>query len=177
LFEYEFLILFFLRMHLWMREVWFCRNSWLQKGLNGTWTQFALNRNHQPRQKYISTDKTILYWFTLISWATSNSPLNKPFKRFHYSANSYNEYTNLSRLQRVHKPLQVITSTQTYPGYHEYTNLSRLYQSQSPPEIKTTQDWNKHSQKREQWKLTRVYLTMVKNYTMVSTTQNSICSL
>jgi len=29
----------------------------------------------------------------------------------------YKEYTNLSRLQRVHKPLQVITSTQTSPGY------------------------------------------------------------
>jgi len=55
-------------------------------------------------------------------------------------ANSYNEYTNLSRLQQVHKPLQVITSTQTSPGYHEYTNLSRLYQSQSPLEIKTTED-------------------------------------
>jgi len=73
--------------------------------------------------------------------------------------------------------LQVTTSTQTYPsylctqtspGYNEYTNLSRLYQSQSSPEIKTIQNWNKHSQKREQSKLTRVYFTMVKNYTMVS---------
>jgi len=43
----------------------------------------------------------------------------------------YNEYTNLCRL-------------------FEYTNLSRLYQSQSPPNIKTTQDLKKHSQKREQ---------------------------
>jgi len=61
------------------------RNNWLQKGgLNGAWTQFAINRNHQPRQKYITTDKAILYWFTLISWATSSSPLNKLFKRFHY---------------------------------------------------------------------------------------------
>ena len=95
-----------------------CRNNWLQKGgLNGAWTQFALNWNHQQRQKYISTDKAVLYWFTLIYWATSSSPLNKPFKRFHYLVNSYNEYTNLSRLQRVHKPLQVITSTQTSPGY------------------------------------------------------------
>jgi len=60
-------------------------------------------------------------------------------------------------------------STQTSLGYHEYTNLStRLYQSKSPPEIKTTQDLKKHSQKREQWKLTRVYFTMVKNYIMVS---------
>jgi len=95
-----------------------CRNNWLQKGgLNAAWTQFAINRNHQPRQKYISIDKAVLYWFTLISWATSSSPLNKLFKRFQYVANSYNEYTNLSRLQRVHKPLQVITSTQTSPGY------------------------------------------------------------
>jgi len=78
-----------------------------RRGLNGVWTQFAINRNHQPRQKYITTDKAILYWFTQISWATSSSPLNKPFKRFHYSTNSYNEYTNLSKLQWVHKPLQV----------------------------------------------------------------------
>jgi len=32
--------------------------------------------------------------FTLISWITSSSPLNKLFKRFHYSLNSYNKYTN-----------------------------------------------------------------------------------
>ena len=74
-------------------------------------------KQDHPRQEYISTDEAILYWFTLISWATSSSPLNKPFKRFYYLVNSYNEYTNLSRLQRVHKPLQVITSTQTSPGY------------------------------------------------------------
>jgi len=37
----------------------------------------------------------------------------------------------------------------TSPGYNEYTNLSRLYESQSLPEIKTTQDWKKHYQKRE----------------------------
>jgi len=80
----------------------------------------------------------------------------------------YNEYTNLSRLQWVHKPLQVITGIQTSLGYHEYTNLSRLYWFQSPPEIKSTQELKKHSQKREQWKLTRVYFTKVKNYTMVS---------
>ena len=116
-----------------------CRNNWLLKGgLNRAWTQFAINRNHQPRQKYISTDKAVLYWFTLISWATSRSPLNKPFKRFHYSVNSYNEYTNLSRLQRVHKPLQVITSTQTSPSYHEYTNLSRLQRVDKPLQVVTS---------------------------------------
>jgi len=85
--------------------------------LNGAWTQFAINRNHQPIKKYINTDKAVLYWFILISWATSSSSLNKLFKRFHYLANSYNEYKNFSRLQRVHKPLQVITSTQTFSGY------------------------------------------------------------
>jgi len=26
-----------------------------------------------PRQEYISTYEVVLYWFTLISWATSNS--------------------------------------------------------------------------------------------------------
>jgi len=77
----------------------------------------------------------------------------------------------------VLSPLQVTTSTQTSLCYNEYTNLSRLseyaklsrlYQSQSPLKIKTTQDWKKHSQKREQWKLTRVYFTMVKNYIIFS---------
>jgi len=97
-------------------------------------------KQDHPRQEYINTYEAILYWFTLISRATSSSFLNKPFNRFHYSVNSYNECTNLSRLQRVHKHLQVITSTQTSLGYNEYTNLSRLYQSQSPPEIQTIQN-------------------------------------
>jgi len=106
------------------------RTTGSRRGLNGAWTQFVINRNHQPRQKYISTNKAVLYWFTLISWATSSSPLNKP--RFHYLANSYNEYTNLSRLQWVHKPLQVTTSTQTSPGYHS-TQTSSGYTSPNLP--------------------------------------------
>jgi len=81
----------------------------------------------------MSTDKAVLYWFTLISWAKSSSPLNKLFKRFHYLANSYNEYTNLSRLQRVHKPLPVITSTQTSPGYIASTQTSPGYTSLNLP--------------------------------------------
>ena len=59
-----------------------------------------------------------------MSWATSSSPLNKPFNRFHYIINVYTQYTNLFRLQRVHKPLQVTTSTQTSSGYNEYTLIT-----------------------------------------------------
>ena len=121
--------------------------------MDGARTQFASNKTikqDRPRQEYISTNEIILYWFTQISWVMSSYPLNKLFKRFHYIINFYTEFTNLSKLQRVYKHLQVTTSTQTSVCFNEYTNLSRLYESQSPSEIKTTQDLKKHSQMREQ---------------------------
>ena len=110
-------------------------------GLNEAWTQFAINRNHQPRQKYISIDKAV---FILVH------PNLLGYVQFSHKQTVQEVSLYHKWLQRVHKPLQVITSTQTSPGYHEYTNHSRLYQSQSPPEIKTAHDWNKHSKKREQ---------------------------
>ena len=138
-----------------------------KRGLNGAWTQFTINRNHQPRQKYISTNKAVLYWFTLISWATSSSPLKKPLKRFHYSANSYNEYTNLSRLQRVHIPLQVITSTQTSPDYASL-NLS-LRSRTLKIEINTLKRENNESSQgftSQWWRITQWFHTTQTLYTL-----------
>jgi len=84
---------------------------------------------------------------------------------------------NLSRLQRVHKPLQVTTSTQTSSGYsstktssgYSSTKASPSYTNPNLPLWSRPHNIKRNTLKRENNESSqRVYFTMVKNCTIFS---------
>ena len=128
-------------------------------GLNGAWTQFSIDRNHQVR-----LSKAIIYKHKWSNFILVHINL-LGYVQFSLEQTVQEVPLYHKWLQRVHKPLQVITSTQTSPGY---TNLNSPLRSRLKTKRNTLKRENNESSQRftsQWWIITQWF----------HTTQNSIC--